>query len=110
MNENTVTDAYPILTIQEILDNLTGAAVFSSLNLNSGYWQVEMDPEVREITAFICPPGLFQFKVVPFGLKNAPAMFQRLMKRALQGTERCNLFRVLEQHHHFLLVLGATFL
>ena len=83
VNENTVTDAYPIPTIQEILDSLSAAAVLSSLDLNSGYWQVEMEPEVQEITAFICPQGLFQFKVTPFGLKNAPVTFQRLMERAL---------------------------
>lgn len=82
VNDNTLTDAYPIPTIREILDSLAGAAVFSSLDY-SGYWQVEMDFKVQEITASICPFGLFQFHVMPFGLKNAPATFQRLMKRVL---------------------------
>ena len=66
VNENTVTDAYHIPTIREILDSLSGA-VFSSLDLNSGYWQVEVDPEVRQIIAFICPQCLFQFRGHPHG-------------------------------------------
>ncbi len=83
VNENTVTDADPIPTIQDILDSLAGAAAFSSLDLNNGYWQVEMDPKVREIKIVICPLGLFQFKVMPIGLKNAPAKLQSIMERAL---------------------------
>ena len=105
VNENTVTDAYPITTIEEILDCLAVAVVFTLLDLNSGYWQVEMEPEVRDIiTAFICPLGLFQFQ--PFGLKNSPSTFQRLMERALG-----ELTGVICRRHHYLFpVLGATFL
>lgn len=79
----TPSHAYPFPTVQEILDSLAGAAIFSTLDLKSGYWQVEMDPKLPEITAFVCPFGLFQFRAMPFGLINASATFQRLMESAL---------------------------
>ena len=85
VNEVTRKDAYPIPRIDETLDTLAGATFFSTLDLRSGYWQVEVDPGDREKTAFCTPEGLFEFNVMPFGLCNAPATFQRLMDSVLAG-------------------------
>ncbi|GFU97604.1 retrovirus-related Pol polyprotein from transposon 297 [Trichonephila clavipes] len=57
---------------------------FSSMDLRSGYWQIEIDKADREKTAFITPEGLYEFKVMPFGLCNAPATFERMMDNLLR--------------------------
>ena len=85
LNLATVKDAYPLPRIDDTLDMLAGKRWFSTLDLVSGYWQVSLSPEVRCKTAFATHSGLFQFKVMPFGLCNAPATFERLMDQVLQG-------------------------
>nr|VZH96027.1 unnamed protein product [Spirometra erinaceieuropaei] len=65
------------------LDVLAGNVMFSTLDLASGYWQVEVRPSDREKTAFAVPSGLYEFETMPFGLANAPSTFQRLMNQLL---------------------------
>ena len=85
LNLATVKDAYPLPRIDDTLNILAEKQWFSTLDLSSGYWQVSLSPEARCKTAFATHSGLFQFKFMTFGLCNAPATFERLMDRVLQG-------------------------
>ena len=85
VNEITRKDSYPLPRIDDSLDALNGSKWFSTLDLSSGYWQVEMHPSDAEKTAFVTSKGLFEFNVMPFGLVNAPATFERLMEAVLAG-------------------------
>ena len=85
LNAVTKSDQFPLPRIDDLLDQLGKAKYFTTLDLAAGYWQVKMHPEAREKTAFITYQGLYEFNVMPFGLKNAPAVFQRLMQRVLMG-------------------------
>lgn len=96
LNEKTISDAYPLPNITEILDRLGNAKYFSIFDLASGFHQIEMDPKDRQKTAFSTPNGHYEYKRMPFGLKNAPATFQRLMDRVLLGLQDSELFVYLD--------------
>jgi hypothetical protein len=85
LNSVTVKDVYPIPRIDDSLAALSGAQYFSAVDIFSGYWQIPMHPESRHKTAFTTETGLFQFNVMPFGLCNAPATFQRFMDAVMSG-------------------------
>ena len=84
LNARTIKDAQTLPRIEDSLDSLNGAMIFSSLDLKSGYWQVELDKDSIPYTAFtVGPLGFYECLRMPFGLTNAPATFQRLMENCL---------------------------
>ena len=92
LNAITKRDVYPLPYIQDIFDTIGQGNVFTTLDLKSGYWQLEVAPEDREKTAFTCHRGHFEFNRISFGLTNAPAVFQRAMDRILSPViGRCAL-------------------
>ncbi|CAM5130313.1 unnamed protein product [Eretmochelys imbricata] len=87
LNAITVSDAYPMPRPDELLDKLGGARYLTTMDLTKGYWQVPLDADARLKSAFITPLGLYEFLTLPFGLKGAPATFQRLVDQLLRGME-----------------------
>ena len=94
LNAITHKDAYPLPRVDETLESLSGSQFFTTLDLASGYWQVEVEEGDKEKTAFSTRNGHYEFNVMPFGLTNAPATFERLMECVLAGLtyEQCLVY------------------
>ena len=82
-------DSYPIPRVEDCIDKVGSSQFVSKFDLLKGYWQVPLTPRAREVSAFFTPAGFYQYRVMPFGLKNAPATFQRMINRVIDGLEGC---------------------
>ena len=105
LNEATVKDAVPIPRVDDSLASLSSSRWFSTLDLDSGYWQVAMDANTQEKAAFVTPSGLYEWNVMPFGLCNAPSTFARLMELVLKGLHWKMCLIYLDD----VIVIGRTF-
>lgn len=105
LNKVTRKDRYPIPNISETLDALGKAKFFTLLDLAAGYWQVEVKKGDRDKTAFATSRGKFRFKVLPFGLCNAPSTFQRLMDQTLRRLLQNNCLAYLDD----IIIYSETF-
>ncbi|UYV69036.1 K02A2.6-like, partial [Cordylochernes scorpioides] len=105
LNKITNKDVYPLPRIDDALDTLSGSRYFSTMDMRSGYWQIEVDDKDREKTAFITPDGLYEFNVMPFGLCNAPATFERMIDNVLRGLKWDMCLCYLDD----IVVYGSTF-
>ena len=117
INAITEADPYYMTTLEEILERVGGSRCVSKLDLCKGFYQIEVEEESVEKTAFITPFGKFAFKRMPFGLRNAPAIFQRTMEVVLRDCYDCSAPYIddivvfsrygVEHVRHLKLVLGA---
>ncbi|WUR04295.1 endonuclease [Vairimorpha necatrix] len=117
LNKITVKDKYPLPRIDEILDDLADATIFSTLDATSGYYQIALEEVDKEKTAFSWRGGHYEFNRMPFGLCNAPATFQRTMDKIFVKENRKFVIPYLddiiiysknhqEHHEHLEIVLG----
>ena len=103
VNTAVIRERFPIPTIEDILQDLTGASVFSKLDLRWGYHQIELDEQSRQYTTFATHTGLYRYKRLMFGISAAPGIYQHVIQQALQG---CPGVRNISDD---IIVLGKTY-
>ena len=84
VNKNVTNNAYPMHWVEDQLEAMSGELVFSTLELTKGYHQMKLAIKLKEVTTFTPPQGLFQWKVLPMGMKTSGVVFQRLMDQLLK--------------------------
>ena len=89
VNLVTKANSYPMPRVEDCIDKVGNSQVVSKFDLLKGYCQVPLTPRAREIAAFVTPTGFYQYTVMPFGMKNVPATFQRMIHRVIDGLEGC---------------------
>ena len=86
---------YPLLVIEDVATRLAGAKVFTVLDVQQGFWHVELDDESSLLTTFNTPFGRYRFKRLPFGLSSLPEVFQRRMHEVIEGLHGCEVIAVI---------------
>ena len=89
VNSVTKTDSFPVPRMDDSIDNIGQAKYVTKFDLLKGFWQIPLTDRAKEISAFVTPDGLYQYKVMPFGMKNSPATFQRLINMIIMGLDNC---------------------
>lgn len=89
LNALTKPDSFPIPRVDELIDRVSNSVYLTKIDLRKGYYQCPLTDRARPLTAFVTPFGLYQFRMMPFGLRNAPATFQRLMATVTEGMTNC---------------------
>lgn len=92
LNAVIKTDLYPIPRIDDCINTIGHTKHISKFDLLKGYWQVPLTKWAKEVSAFATPDGLYQYCVMPFGMKNAPSTFQRMIKGVIAGLEGCEAY------------------
>ncbi len=92
VNKLTKADSYPLPRMDDCIDRIGSAKFVTKLDLLKGYWQVPFTERASEISAFAKPDAFLQYNILAFGLKNAPATFQRLMNRVLANVQNCEAY------------------
>ena len=92
VNQMTKTDTFPLPRVDDCIDKIGNAKFISKFDLMKGYWQVPLTQRARAISAFVTPNGLYECEVMPFGMKNAAATFQRLMTYVTRDIENCVVY------------------
>ena len=92
VNSVTKTDTFPIPRMDDCIDKVGKARYVTKFDLLKGFWQVPLTDRAKEISAFVTPDGLYQYKVMPFGMKNSPASFQRLINKVIADLEGCEAY------------------
>ena len=92
VNALTKPDSYPLPRIEDCIDRIGYSKYVSKFDMLKGYWQIPLSGRAKEISAFVTPDGLFQYKVMPFGMRNAPATFQRFINQVTAEVEGCEAY------------------
>ena len=92
VNSVTKTDSFPIPRIDDCIDKVGNSKYVTKFDLLKGFWQVPLTDRAKEVSAFATPNGLYQYKVMPFGMKNSPATFERLVNNIICGLDGCDAY------------------
>ena len=92
LNAVTKADSYPLPRVDDCIDHIGKAKYVTTFDLLKGYWQIPLTERAKQLSAFVTPKGLYQYRVMPFGMRNVPATFQRMINQIVAGLDGCEAY------------------